>query len=84
MLELPYKNIGVNHMKNNEIEQTNSRRSFMKKAAYAVPTVIAISQLTSPMTAAAASKIIGNAETNPTSKRTGTDRGDAYNLFGKK
>ena len=84
MLELPYKNIGVNRMKNNEIEQTNSRRSFMKKAAYAVPTVIAISQLTSPMTAAASSKITGNAETNPTSNGTGTDRGDAYNLFGKK
>jgi cytosine/uracil/thiamine/allantoin permease len=71
-------------MKNNEIEQTNSRRSFMKKAAYAVPTVIAISQLTSPMTAAAASKITGSAETNPTNTAAGTDRGDAYNLFGKK
>ena len=40
-------------MKNNEIEQTNSRRSFMKKAAYAVPTVIAISQLTNPTSAEA-------------------------------
>lgn len=38
-------------MKNNEIEKTNSRRSFMKKAAYAVPTIIAISQLTSPVAA---------------------------------
>ena len=50
-------------MKNNEIEKTNSRRSFMKKAAYAVPTVIAISQLTSPMAAQAASKLTGNSET---------------------
>ena len=83
MLELPYKNIGVNHMKNNEIEQTNSRRSFMKKAAYAVPTVIAISQLTNPVSAAA-SKLTGSSETNPTSTGPGTDRGDAYNLFGKK
>ena len=40
-------------MKNNEIEKTNSRRSFMKKAAYAVPTIIAISQLTNPTSAEA-------------------------------
>ena len=31
-------------MKNNEIENTNSRRSFMKKAAYAVSIVLAISK----------------------------------------
>ena len=42
-------------MKNNEIEQTNARRSFLKKAAYVVPTVIAISQITSPLSAQAAS-----------------------------
>jgi hypothetical protein len=71
-------------MKNNELEKVNSRRSFMKKAAYAVPTVIAISQLTSPMTAQAASKITGNAETNPTNTAAGTDRGDAYNIFGRR
>ena len=71
-------------MKNNEIKNTNSRRSFMKKAAYAVPTVIAISQLTSPMAAQAASKLTGNSETNPTNTSAGTDRGDAYNIFGKK
>ena len=70
-------------MKNNEIKNTNSRRSFMKKAAYAVPTVIAISQLTSPV-AAHASKLTGNSETNPTNTSAGTDRGDAYNIFGKK
>ena len=71
-------------MKNNEIKKTNSRRSFMKKAAYAVPTVIAISQLTSPMVAQAASKLSGGSETNPTVTTAGTDRGDAYNIFGKK
>ena len=71
-------------MKNNEIEKTNSRRSFMKKAAYAVPTVIAISQLTSPMAAQAVSKLTGNSETNPTNTSAGTDRGDAYSIFGKK
>ena len=43
-------------MKNNEIEKTNSRRSFMKKAAYAVPTIIAISQLTNPTSAEALKK----------------------------
>ena len=71
-------------MKNNEIKNTNSRRSFMKKAAYAVPTVIAISQLTSPMVAQAASKLSGGSETNPTVTTPGTDRGDAYNIFCKK
>jgi hypothetical protein len=73
-------------MKNNDLEQTNSRRSFMKKAAYAVPTVIAISQLTSPIAAhAGASKLQGGStETNPTATAPGTDRGDAYNLFKKK
>ena len=69
-------------MKNNEIENTNSRRSFMKKAAYAVPTVIAISQLTSPMAAQAASKLTGNSETNPTLATPDSDRGQAKKLFG--
>ena len=65
-------------------DKIESRRSFLKKAAYAVPTVIAISQLTNPVTAQAASKLTGNSETNPTNTSAGTDRGDAYNLFGKK
>ncbi len=71
-------------MKNNEIEKTNSRRSFMKKAAYAVPTVIAISQLTSPVAAHASKFQTGGTETNSTVTTPGTDRGDAYNIFGKK
>lgn len=36
------------------------------------------------MTAQAASKITGNAETNPTNTAAGTDRGDAYNIFGRR
>ena len=72
-------------MKNNEIKNTNSRRSFMKKAAYAVPTVIAISQLTSPIAAQAnTSKLkTGGTETDSSNTSPGTDRGDAYSIFGK-
>ena len=74
-------------MKNNE-NKIESRRNFLKKAAYAVPTVIAISQITNPMSAAARTASTaklkpGGQETN-ISTSTGTDRGDAYNLFGKK
>ena len=39
-------------MKNNE-NKIESRRNFLKKAAYAVPTVIAISQITNPLVAGA-------------------------------
>jgi hypothetical protein len=74
-------------MKNNE-NKIEARRSFLKKAAYAVPTVIAISQITNPMSAAAktastAKLSKGGAETNITTA-PGTDRGDAYSIFGKK
>ena len=63
MLGLHYKIIGYLKMKNNNLEQLNSRRSFMKKAAYSVPTIIAISQLTNPTSAEAfkrdtASKVV--------------------------
>lgn len=40
-------------MKNKEIENRSSRRSFIKKAAYVVPTVIALSQITNPTSAEA-------------------------------
>lgn len=74
-------------MKNNEMEKTNSRRSFIRKAAYAVPTVIAISQITSPMSAQAASSRTqikpGSAEVNP-NNAAGTDASDAKNIFGRK
>ncbi|MBP7227085.1 MAG: hypothetical protein KBA17_11140 [Aliarcobacter sp.] len=74
-------------MKNNEIEQTNARRSFLKKAAYVVPTVIAISQITSPMSAQAASSRTqiktGSQEVNP-NNAAGTDASDAKNIFGRK
>jgi hypothetical protein len=73
-------------MKNNE-NKIESRRSFLKKAAYAVPTVIAISQITNPVSAAAktASTIkmkSGGAETS-NSIAPGTDKGDARTIFGK-
>jgi hypothetical protein len=61
-----------------------SRRTFLKKAAYAVPTVIALGQITNPTTAAA-SFVGGGTEhtgTTPSNPDTGSDRGDAYNLFG--
>jgi hypothetical protein len=73
-------------MKNNE-NKIESRRNFLKKAAYAVPTVIAISQITNPMSATAAASTTklktGGTETN-VSTAPGTDRSDARNLFGKK
>ena len=43
-------------MKNNE-NKIEARRSFLKKAAYAVPTVIAISQITNPVIAGASTTI---------------------------
>ena len=36
------------------------------------------------MAVQAASKLSGGSETNPTVTTAGTDRGDAYNIFGKK
>ena len=51
--------------------------------------MIAISQLTNPVTAAAATASsvkyqLGGQESNPTNTSAGTDRGDAYSIFGKK
>jgi hypothetical protein len=73
-------------MKNNE-NKIESRRNFLKKAAYAVPAVVAISQITNPMSAAAKTASTtklktGGVETN-VSTAAGTDRGDARNIFGK-
>ena len=64
---------------------SESRRAFLKKAAYTVPTVIALGQITNPTTSAAASFVGGqgsetDANNNPTTG--GDDRSDAYNLFG--
>jgi|GEM_PF-5617635 len=71
-------------MENNE-KKVESRRSFLKKAAYAVPTVIALGQITNPVTSAAASFVGGGKETSGTTPPpTTTDRSDAYNLFKKK
>jgi hypothetical protein len=64
-------------MKNNE-NKTQSRRNFLKKAAYAVPTVIALGQITNPTTAAAS--FVGKGKP---SNGGGNDATDAYNIFGK-
>lgn len=69
---------------NNKVE---SRRSFLKKAAYAVPAVVALGQITNPVKSSAGSFVGGGKEvkndgTTPTSQST--DRGQAYSIFGKK
>jgi hypothetical protein len=78
-------------MKNNE-NKIESRRNFLKKAAYAVPTVIAISQITNPLVAGASTikgttpsttnpnVLTGAGETNPNS----ADNQQFGNLFKKK
>lgn len=69
---------------NNKVE---SRRSFLKKAAYAVPTVVALGQITNPVKSSAGNSDVsfkGNGKevvnTTPT-PGTGSDRGDLKNLF---
>lgn len=67
-------------MKNNKVE---SRRSFIRKAAYAVPTVIALGQITNPVKSSAGSFTGGgtstsNANPNP---NTGSDSGNARDIF---
>lgn len=65
-------------------KKVESRRKFLKKVAYAVPTVVALGQISNPSKAAAGSFMGGGTETGPEAGSTapGTDRGDAYNLFG--
>jgi hypothetical protein len=67
----------------NKDKKVESRRSFLKKAAYAVPTVVALGQITNPVQSVAGSFIGGGKETDGSSTTSGTDRGDAYNIFGK-
>jgi len=66
---------------------SESRRAFLKKAAYTVPTVIALGQITNPKTASAAASFVGGqgkeTDTNNNPTTGGNDRSDAYNLFGK-
>lgn len=64
----------------NKENKLESRRSFLKKAAYAVPTVVALGQITNPVKSVAGSFIGGGNETSPT---PGEDSKDAYNIFGK-
>lgn len=69
---------------NNKVE---SRRSFLKKAAYAVPAVVALGQITNPVTSAAASFVGGGKEVKSDGTPSTTpsaDRSQAYTIFGKK
>lgn len=69
---------------NNKIE---SRRSFLKKAAYAVPAVVALGQITNPVKSSAGSFVGGGKEVkndNTTPTTQSTDRSQAYSIFGKK
>ncbi len=78
-------------MENNK-KKVQSRRSFLKKAAYAVPAVVALGQITNPVKSSAASYVGGGKEVtvNPTtgavttSTGTSADRSEARNIFGKK
>ena len=63
---LHINNIGVYKMENKD--KIESRRSFLKKAAYAVPTIVALGQITNPVPAAAGSFVgnkTGSETTNP-------------------
>lgn len=67
--------------------KVESRRSFLKKAAYTVPTVIALGQITNPIKSSAASFVGGGKEIGANGNPTTTpsvDRGNAYNIFGPK
>lgn len=76
-------------MKNNKVEQSSSRRNFMKKAAYAVPTVIALSQITNPTSAearkqgpASSTSYIGaTAKSGPVSSQTTSTGGLSGGVF---
>ena len=73
--------------KNVENKNVESRRSFLKKAAYVAPTIIALGSITKPVSAAASGTGTptytsnGSGETNPSSA-PGTDRGGLNSLFG--
>ncbi len=69
-------------MENNK--KVEERRSFLKKAAYAVPTIVALGQITNPVTSAAASFVGGGTSTSgstPPPATTGSDRNDARDIF---
>ena len=68
---------------NKKNSTVSSRRAFLKKAAYTVPTVIALGQITNPIKSEAASFTGGGTSNTGGSQDTGgTDRSDAYNIFG--
>lgn len=71
-------------MDNKKKTANESRRAFLKKAAYTVPTVIALGQITNPTNASAGSFVGGGQSTdsNGNTDTGGSDRSDAYNIFG--
>ena len=68
-------------MENNN--KISSRRSFLKKAAYAVPAVVALGQITNPVKSSAASFVGGGTSSNNVAPvaGTGSDKGDAKTIF---
>ena len=69
-------------MENNK-NKVESRRSFLKKAAYAVPTIVALGQITNPVKSSAGSFVGGGSSTPGTTPppNTGSDKGDARDIF---
>lgn len=64
-------------------DKIESRRSFLKKTAYAVPTIVALGQITNPVKSSAASFVGGGASVaNPTpTPNTGADSQNARDIF---
>lgn len=65
-----------------------SRRGFLKKAAYAVPAVVALGQITNPSKSIAGSYVgggssCGTCEPTAPNPNTGNDHDDARNIFGR-
>jgi hypothetical protein len=81
---LLYKHWSFKMENNNKVE---SRRSFLKKAAYAVPTVVALGQITNPVKSSAGSFIGNGKEVPNTNLPAGTsptrDNDNFNSLFGK-
>ena len=68
-------------MENNN--KISSRRSFLKIAAYAVPAVVALGQITNPVKSSAASFVGGGTSSSNSTPvpNTGNDAGNARTIF---
>lgn len=64
-------------------DKIESRRSFLKKTAYAVPTIVALGQITNPVKSSAASFVGGGTSVqNPNpAPNTGSDSQNARDIF---